>query len=152
MTDRAPSRALLRLLATAVLLTAAPPALAARIVGVVSNRSAAETASGAHAFLDRNAGHTVVLRTTDQIAALTDDRVAALWEGADALLLLGVHGEQVPRLEGLLASTPPAPSATVLAFSSDPRLTPLARIDGAPSFAGLSDTDYRALTHELSAA
>ena len=72
---------ILRLALTALLvLLSASDAFAARIVGVVSNRSAAETASGAHTFLDRNASHTVILRTTDQIAALTDAQIAELEE------------------------------------------------------------------------
>ena len=147
------SQCLLRLaLASIVGALGASDALAARIVGVVSNRSAAETAAGAHTFLDQNGGHTVVLRTTDQVATLTDDRLAALWQGADGVLLLGVHGEQVPRLHGLLSSSPPAPDATVLALSSDPRLTPVARIDGTAPLADLPESDLRALTHSLSAA
>ncbi|HCH61166.1 MAG: cobalamin biosynthesis protein CobN [Deltaproteobacteria bacterium] len=144
---------ILRLALTALLvLLSASDAFAARIVGVVSNRSAAETASGAHTFLDRNASHTVILRTTDQIAALTDDRIGALWAGADAVVLLGVHGEQVPRLKQVLAEYPPPAEATLLALSSDPSMTPIARIDGQATFEGVSDETFHALTHALAAA
>ena len=127
-------------------------ACADRIVGVVSNRSALETAAGAALFLDRNPGHSVVLRTPEQLAQLSDAQVQALWKGADAVLMLGVFGELVVRLQRLLKSRPPPPRATVLALSGDPRLTPLARLDGARIFDGLSAKQTRELTHNLSAS
>ncbi|MEL6179634.1 MAG: hypothetical protein AAFS10_11815, partial [Myxococcota bacterium] len=147
---------LLAALASSVvfLLGWAVPAEAApgRLVGFVSNRSAQETVTGANLYLDANPDHTVVLRTPEQLAGLTDEAVSELWRDADALLFLGVHGEQVPRLLRLLEASPLASKATLLAFSSDPRLTPLARLDGKLVFQGLEDTAFRALTHNLSAA
>ena len=140
------------LLALVVSGLGAPDAMAARIVGVVSNRSAAETATGAHSFLAHNPSHTVLLRTPDQLAELTDERVGALWAEADAVLLLGVHGEQVVRLQKILGEYPPAPQATLLALSSDPRLTPMARVGGRELFADVAEADYHALTHALSAS
>lgn len=134
------------------LLSLVPGAEAADIVGVVSNRSAQETAAGAKLFVADNRGHTVTLRSTDQVAEMSDAELAALWDGADGLLLLGVHGEQVPRLLMQLEASPPASQATLISLSSDPRLTPLARIGGTAVFAGLSDGERQALTHELSAA
>lgn len=127
-------------------------ARADKIVGVVSNRSALETAAGAALFLDENPGHTVLLRTPEQLAELSDSQVQSLWEDADAFLMLGVFGELVVRLEKLLEERPPPPRATVLALSGDPRLTPLARLDGQRVFEGLSTADLRELTFDLSAS
>ena len=79
---------------------------AATLFAVVSNRSAAELTAGAHRFLDDNPEHTVLLRTTDQLAEMTDDEIRAVWDSADAVLLGGVFGEEVPRLERLAQSLP----------------------------------------------
>lgn len=134
------------------LLLGLSPAQAACIVGIVSNRSALETAAGAGRFLDANPSHTIVLRTPEQLAELSDAQARALWSDADALLLLGVFGEPVARLEALLAAAPPPEQATLLALSGDPRLTPLARLDGQSVFSGLSADQIGALTHDLSAS
>ncbi|MCB9763662.1 MAG: cobaltochelatase subunit CobN [Alphaproteobacteria bacterium] len=135
----------------ALLLLLAWPAQAATLFGVVSNRSAAELAAGAERLAQAHPGHRLILRTTDQLAELSDAQAAALYAEADAVLLLGVFGEHVPRVERLLEAHPPRPDATLLALSGDPRLTPLARLDGRAVFAGLDDAALQDLTLALSA-
>lgn len=123
-----------------------------RIIGLVSSRSAIETAEGAKAFIAAHPGAAVILRTPEQLAAQADLDVQRLWEGADALLLLGMSGEIVPRLERLLDAAPPPPQATVLALSGDPRLLSRTRLDNIAVFAGLSEAEVTAVTHDVSAA
>ena len=50
----------------------APSVMAATVVGIISERSAAEMAAGAHRFLDHNPDHRVLLRTPDQLATQSD--------------------------------------------------------------------------------
>lgn len=135
-----------------MMLLAALCADAATLLAVVSSRSAAELTAGAHRFLEDNPGHTVRLRTTDQLAEMTDAEIQAAWADADAVLLGGVFGESVPRLERLLAARGPRSDATLLALHGDPRLTTLARLDGTPVFAGLEEAAITALTGSFSAS
>ena len=125
---------------------------AATLFAVVSNRSAAELNAGAHAFLEQHPEHTVTLRTTDQLAEMTDAEVVAAWSAADAILLGSVFGEEVPRLERLMRDAPPHPGATLMALHGDPRLTTLARLDGAPVFVGLDEDSITELTASFSAS
>ena len=85
-----------------MLLLSALCANAATLFAVVSNRSAAELNAGASSFLEQHPDHTVHLRTTDQLAEMTDAEVVAAWSAADAVLLGSVFGEEVPRLERLM--------------------------------------------------
>ncbi|MDG1478761.1 MAG: cobaltochelatase subunit CobN [Myxococcota bacterium] len=124
---------------------------AATLLAVVSSRSAAELTAGAHRFLDDNPDHTVLLRTTDQLAEMTDEEIRAAWAAADAVLLGGVFGEEVPRLERLVQGFP-ARDTTLLALHGDPRLTTLAQLDGAPVFSGLDADSFTALTGSFSAS
>lgn len=117
----------------------------------MSNRSALETVAGAHELLHRYPHVELVLRTPEQLTELSDAEVHSLWADADAVLLLGVFDESVERLQALLREQPPPASATLLALSSDPRLTPFARLEGQAVFAGLPEVDFEALTHELAA-
>lgn len=123
------------------------------IFGIVSDRSALETAAGANVFLQKNPHCKVAFRTPEQIELLSEADVASLWQAADAVLLLGVFGETIPRLERLLTGAqPPRDDATLLALSGDPRLTPLSRIDGKSVFDGLDEDVVQSLTLNLSAS
>ncbi len=70
------------LLSLAMLLSM--PAFSATVVGVVSERSAAEMAAGAERFLAANPDHRVVLRTPEQLAALDNQALDELVGGATA--------------------------------------------------------------------
>ena len=138
---------LVRFLITAVVLTVAPgAAVAATIVGIVSERSAAEMAAGAHEFLDAHPDHEVVLRTPEQLAGKADSEVADLWQDADAVLLAAVFGDQVGRLERLMRQQSPPADAPILAINSDRRITRLSRLGGERVLDGLSDDDLTELT------
>ncbi|WP_144049417.1 cobaltochelatase subunit CobN [Vreelandella massiliensis] len=104
-------------------------ASAGTVVGVVSERSAAELAAGAHRFLDNYPEHEVLLRTPEQLATLGDGEIAELLQRADALLLAAVFGDQVGRL-GRLVETSTSEQVPILAINSDRRLTRLSRRDG----------------------
>ncbi|WP_254432129.1 cobaltochelatase subunit CobN [Aquisalimonas sp. 2447] len=136
---------MLRLMAFCLLLMPAF-ASAATVVGIVSERSAAEMAAGAHEFLDAHPDHEVVLRTPEQLAGKSDSEVAALWQDADAVLLAAVFGDQVGRLERLMRQQPPAGETPILAINSDRRITRLSRLGGERVLDGLSDDDLTELT------
>ena len=68
----------------------APSVMAATVVGIISERSAAEMAAGAHRFLDHNPDHRVLLRTPDQLATQSDQQVLELLKNADAIVLAAV--------------------------------------------------------------
>lgn len=112
------------------LLLPVPCVHAARLVGIVSDRSAPAVAAAAQDFDRAHPGHELVLRTPEQLANETDDAVARLWADADAVLFGAVFGEAAPRFVRLLATTPPPRKATIFAVSSDRRLTVASRIDG----------------------
>lgn len=115
------------------------PAQAATLFGVVSTRSAPELAAGVETFHRAHPGHTYILRTPEQLAAMTDTELTALWRKADAVLLAAVFGDAVPRLQRLLEQSAPALTVPVLAINGDARLTRLSRLNGQRIFAGLSD-------------
>ena len=56
------------------------------LFGVVSERSAAELAAGAHRFSQAHPQHTLVFRTTAQIRGMSDEAIVAEIKKADALL------------------------------------------------------------------
>jgi cobaltochelatase CobN len=130
--------------ALAVLFT--PTAGAAKLVGIVSDRSAPALAAAAEAFDEAHPGHELVLRTPEQLAERTDDAVTDLWADADAVLFGAVFGEAAPRFVRLLESNPPPAAATVFAVSSDRRLTTASRIDGERPLADLDASTLDELT------
>lgn len=142
------------LVLTGVLACGSPPATppVIRILGIISSRSAAEAVEGAHRFLDVYPGHEIVLRTPEQLQDLQDVEVQSLWANAQGVLLLGIFGDPVARLERLLAERPPPEGSTLLALSGDPRLARVAKIEGKRVFAGLSDAAAKRLTEDLSAS
>ena len=132
-------RAPLVALAT-LLLAAAWPAGATTILAVVSPRSAADALGGAHRLLDESAGHEIVLRSTDQFAALEEAERRALVGGADIVFAGGVFGPAAERLLGHL-DTGGGTSGTgavrsLVALHGDPRLTAASRLDGRALLAG----------------
>ncbi|MEF8980626.1 cobaltochelatase subunit CobN [Thiohalorhabdus sp.] len=132
----APNTILLLSLVLALLWPAAS-VQAAKLVGVISERSAAVAAGGAHRYLADNPDHQVVLRTPAQLSDLSDDRVAKLWADADAVLMAGVFGDAASRLERLLRQSPPPEGAPVLVVSSTRSLVRQSRFDGGRPLADL---------------
>ncbi|TNE76333.1 MAG: cobaltochelatase subunit CobN, partial [Gammaproteobacteria bacterium] len=114
-------------------------ARAATVVGLVSDRSAAEMAAGAHRFVEHYPGHRVILRTPEQVASLDDQAVRNLLARADALLVAAVFGDQVGRLEGLLREREHSRAVPLLAINGDRRLTRLSRLDGKAVLARAPD-------------
>ncbi len=110
---------------------------AATLVGVVSDRSAAELAAGAHRFLAQYPEHRVILRTPEQLVLLGDNELGSLLQSADALLLAAVFGDQVERLQQQLDALLTQRELPLLAINSDRRLVRLSRLDGRSPFAGL---------------
>ncbi len=126
----------------------APSLVAATVVGIVSDRSAAEMAAGAHRFLDRNPDHRVLLRTPEQLASQSDQQVLELLKSADALLLAAVFGDQVNRLADLIeqvAADDNAGHFPVLGINSDWRISRLSQINGRWPLAALDNAGLRAL-------
>ncbi|MEQ9271144.1 MAG: cobaltochelatase subunit CobN, partial [Marinobacter salarius] len=113
------------------------PLSAATVIGVVSERSAAEMAAGAERFLAANPDHRVVLRTPEQLAALDNQALDELVAGADALLLAAVFGDQVGRLEQAVRDQAADGSFPILAVNGDRALTRLSRLDGRAVLDGL---------------
>lgn len=118
------------------------------IVGIVSERSAAEMAAGARQFANHYPEHRVILRTTDQVGALGDEELSALIAKADALVLAAVFGDQVGRLAAAVSQQAAQRSFPVLAINGDRTLTRLSRLGGQQVLAGLDD---QALNHLMAA-
>ena len=93
------------------------PLSAATVVGVVSERSAAEMAAGAERFLAANPDHGVILRTPEPLAA--------------------VFGDQVGRIEQAVRDQAAARSFPILAVNGDRALSRLSRLDGRAVLDGL---------------
>ncbi|WP_024328109.1 cobaltochelatase subunit CobN [Thioalkalivibrio sp. AKL19] len=110
-----------------------------KIVGVVSDRSAAEVTAGAHRFLESHPHAEIILRTPEQLADKSDGSLTALWRDADAVLVAAVFGDEAGRLERLLRAEPPADGVPILAINSERRLTVLSRIGGDAVLEGLDD-------------
>ncbi|MFA9460461.1 cobaltochelatase subunit CobN [Thiohalorhabdus methylotrophus] len=124
---------------------------AAKLVGVVSERSAATLAAGAHRYLDRHPAHEVVLRTRAQLADLTDAQVTRLWRDADAVFMAGVFGDAAPRLRRLMRQTPPPDGAPVLIVSSTRSVVRMSRFEGERPLIGLSGDDLEVISADPSA-
>ncbi len=122
-----------------VLLLVLLPTLASAgtLVGIVSERSAAELAAGAARFLDAYPDHRVVLRTPEQLAKTDDAELDELLNDADALLLAAVFGEQTGRLARLVETAAARRDFPILAVNGDRRLTRLSRLSGEWALAAL---------------
>ncbi|MFV8572100.1 cobaltochelatase subunit CobN [Marinobacter sp. SBS5] len=126
----------------------APSVMAASVVGIISERSAAEMAAGAHRFLVHNPDHRVLLRTPDQLATQSDQQVLELLKNADALVLAAVFGDQVERLAGLIkdvAADDSTGQMPVLGINSDWRISRLSQINGEKPLAELDAAGLKAL-------
>ncbi|GAA3957308.1 cobaltochelatase subunit CobN [Allohahella marinimesophila] len=119
-------------------------ATAQTLFGIVSERSAPSLASGADEFAKAHPGHRLILRTTSQLAELTDTELGELMDKADAILLAAVFGEDiVPRLSRLLDARDN--HKMLLAVHSDRRLVERSIIDGVTVFSGLDPDDIELL-------
>lgn len=128
----------------AVLLFSLPclnAAHAASLFGIISERNAAEMAAGAAIFAADYSGHTLQLRDPGQIGDMTDAELAAHWQQADVVLLAGIFGDLVPRLEELARRQ----STPVIAVSSDRRLIRRSRLPDISLFANLADSELDGL-------
>lgn len=136
-----------RLLAGLILGLLVPvPAMADTIAGIVSERSAAELAAGAHHLLEEYPDHEVRLRTPEQLADKSDAEVAAFWEDADAVLIAAVFQEEAGRLVRLLDEQGPDPEVPVIAVNSDRDLSRRSRLDGERILEGFDHEQMDALT------
>jgi len=117
-----------------------PAAFGATVVGVVSERSAAEMAAGAERFLAAHPDHKVVLRTPEQISRLDGKALQSLIRQADALLLAAVFGDQVGRLERVIRAQLADRDFPLLAINGDRALTRLSRLDDRMVLEGLDNT------------
>ncbi|MDH5361112.1 MAG: cobaltochelatase subunit CobN, partial [Gammaproteobacteria bacterium] len=115
---------------------------AATLFGVVSERSAAELASASHAFDRSHPGHTLILRTPEQLASLSDRQLNTILKQSDAVLLAAVFGDSVPRLQALLSSHS---HDHLIALHSDKRLVRLSRWQGRLLFKDFSTADFKLL-------
>lgn len=126
----------------ALLLGAVPGmGLAGTVLGIVSERTAAEMAAGAHRFVAAHPEHQVILRTPEQLASVSSAQVTAWFDEADAVLLAAVFGDQVERLVQLLGQAGTRRGAfdfPVLAVNGDQRLTRLTTLAGRRVMAGLN--------------
>lgn len=121
------------------------PVSAATVVGVVSERSAAELAAGAEHFARAYPQHHVVLRTPEQVALLDDNELAGLLDNADAVLLAAVFGEQVGRLARIVSAEAEARSFPILAVNGDRSLSRLSRLNNQTPLSGLDDAQLNQL-------
>ncbi len=120
------------------------PAQAAILFGVVSERSAGTLAAGAQTFIEQHPGHTLILRTTAQVAQASEKELEDWLGRADAVLLIAVFGEAVPRLLPRLPSL--APDKPLLAINGDRRLTRLSRLAGQGIFDGVDDAALKVMS------
>ncbi|MDH5185122.1 MAG: cobaltochelatase subunit CobN, partial [Gammaproteobacteria bacterium] len=115
---------------------------AATLFGVVSERSAAELASASYAFDRSHPGHTLILRTPEQLGSLSDKQLNAILKQSDVVLLAAVFGDSVPRLQTLLARHS---HHHLIAIHSDRRLVRLSRWQGKTLFEGFSTAEFTQL-------
>lgn len=104
-------------------------------MAIVSEASAPELAAAGEIFARREPGHRLIFRSTAQIGRAADVELHALLDAADALVLIGVFGDEAGRLLAMLPAHAPR---TLVPLHADARLTPLSRIDGRPAFAAMT--------------
>ncbi|MEX6503767.1 cobaltochelatase subunit CobN [Pseudomonas zhanjiangensis] len=122
----------IRGLGLALLMLAAPWAVAGQINAIVSQYSAAEFASAVAQFSAR-AGHwQVSARTQEQLDELSDGEVRQWLAGGEVLLGVGLFGANVERLGPLLQQSD---AAELFIMHSEQGLVRLSRSRGQPLFA-----------------
>jgi cobaltochelatase CobN len=110
------------------------PAQAATLFAVVSERTAADAAAGAAAFVRAYPGHHILLRTPAQLAQLGDKPLLALWQKSDALLVTAAFGDTARRLSPLLQQRGLHGKAPLVVMASDQPLQLQSRLQGRPVF------------------
>lgn len=113
------------------------------LVGVVSDRSAADLATGADHFLQQYPGHQLIFRSVSQLAQMTDEELRALFAGADAVLVLAVFGDAAVRLQDLMN---PFNFPVILVIHSASSLIGLSRDRNGFLFQGFGEDQLQKLT------
>ena len=114
-----------------------------RIFGVVSDRSAAELASGAALFLTQQPNFSIALRTPTQFSGMSDADIVKEIKSADAVFSGAVFGDQVSRLMRLVKQA--GKQRPFLGINSDHRLVRLSQDQKGMLFSGVSSSDIREL-------
>lgn len=110
------------------------PVLAGNVLGILSQRNAADVVSGAHAFLEENAGHTIQLRTTEQFSVMAEQERRTLLSSSDLVFAGGVFGNSASLLLDYLTldreagSVSPLLIKSFVALHSDSRLVPQSHV------------------------
>lgn len=112
------------------------------VLGIISQRNAADVVSGAHAFLDSDTGHNIQLRTTEQFSLMTEPDRRALLISSDLIFAGGVFGNAANVLLDYLADDRAADTGhpvlikSFVALHSDSRLVPQSNLQGKLMLAG----------------
>lgn len=81
-----------------------PSAFGKTLFAIVSDRSAADLASGADHFNKQYPGHQLLFRSASQFSAMSDIEVHSIVDKSDAILAVAVFGDAAVRLQDLLGS------------------------------------------------
>lgn len=120
------------------------PVLATNVLGILSQRNAADVVSGAHAFLNANPGFTIQLRTTEQFSGMTEQERRFLLASSDLVFAGGVFGNGASLLLDYLAEDREVGDRSLkiiksfVALHSDSRLVPQSHLQNMPMLAGAS--------------
>lgn len=112
------------------------------VLGIISQRNAADVVSGAHAFLETGTGHQIQLRTTEQFSLMTQQDRRALLINSDLVFAGGVFGNAANLLLDILAADRAANAGnpvlikSFVALHSDSRLVPLSHLQDKLMLAG----------------
>ncbi|WP_439135394.1 cobaltochelatase subunit CobN [Pseudomaricurvus sp.] len=117
-----------------LMLSMASSVQAGTVLGVVSSSNSADVLTGAHAFLNANPQHQLILRTTDQFSELPEPERQALIKQADIVFAGGVFGDASTLLNGYLEDDRLIPS--FVAVHSDRRLVSSSRLNSKPLLQG----------------
>ena len=77
------------------------------LVAVMSESTSNEFAAAATLFLKENQTYRLVLRSTAQVERASDEELQVMLQGAEALLLSAVFGDEATRFEKLLRHDSP---------------------------------------------
>ena len=94
-------------------------ALAKTLVAIVSDRSAADLATGADYFHRQYDQHDLVFRSNSQISRMTDTEVESLFKESDLILAIAIFEDTAVRLQSIL---PRYTNKRVIAINSAPAL------------------------------
>ncbi len=130
------------LIAALLLLFVAFPATASTLFAVTSERNAAQIAIAAEQFSKQYPSHQLIFRTSNQLSELTDHEIRQWINTADSVLLAGVFGDSVPRLQKLLEQQSPQ---RLIAFNGDRRLTRLSYLKEKYLFVGIDEATLSAI-------